>query len=564
MPTDFKPKRRTDRDTVAYAEFSGLRNDIETERFDASDLAIANNVDLNKARRISRRAGATRALAGAAHSLWSVGDLALCVLGSSLYKLNSSLVAVLLRTGITGAMSFARVNDNVYCTDGAVAGVVASSAWRTWGMDTPLATGIETVGDLVPGIYGVTATYVRSDGQESGARAMNFIVMPGSRSFAITVPASLDPTVTSKRIYMTTPDEEVAFCVAELANAAGAFTPTAAQIAAMNDPLETQFMGPAPVGQLVAYYKGRVFVAVGDLLFPSQPWAYELFDLRDYIQLDGDITMLAPMEDRSGDASGFFIGTTKSCGVLAGATPEDFKYTPKTDYGAIKGAVAFVDGALYLDGSVGARPLPMWLSVQGICVGLPNLEISNLTRSRYNFAADGVGAALFNPDTSMFLAVSGSNATVVMQIENQTLTTYTGYGYNSFARFAGKNLAADGSGVHELVGETDNGVPIVANVALGTTDFGSTFVKALDRLYVGYRSVADMNVSITLDGENTYPYVLAVSDQTGLATQRVKTGKGLAGRYWQFAIANIGGADFSFDTIDVKSAQLARRVNGRA
>jgi hypothetical protein len=273
--------------------------------------------------------------------------------------------------------------------------------------------------------------------------------------------------------------------------------------------------------------------------------------------------MLAPMEDKSGDASGFFIGTTKSCGILFGTGPESFGYMPKTDYGAVQGALAYVDGALYLDGSLGARPLPMWLTTQGLCSGLPNLEINNLTRSRYTFPISPTGAAMFDSLANTFVAVSGTNPAIVMQIENQTLTTYTEFGYNSFARFAGKNLAASGAGLFELAGNDDNGLPISGTVTFGTTDFGSAFTKIIDRLYVGYRSQADMVLRIRTDDEDVNYYTLPISDQVGLATQRVKPGKGLTGRYWQFTLQNLDGTDFTIDTVDVKSAQLTRRVNGR-
>lgn len=567
MPTEFKPKRRADRDAVTYAEFSGLRNDIAPERFDATDLAVANNVTLDKSRRIARRAGATRRVNMPAHSLWAAGDQALYVSADALYRLSAALVPTLLRNGMSGApVSYARAGDSVYFNDGVVSGVIEAGAARSWGMAVPQVAANVAVGDLTPGTYGFTATYLRADGQESGAPGAAFGTLAAGQSFTITVPASIDPDVVGKRIYLTTPDEEALYCAATLDNTGAAYTPSAADIAAMNEPLITQFMGPAPAGQLVAYYKGRMFVAVGDVLYPSEPFAYELFDLRNYIQLDGPITLLAPMEDQSGEGSGFFIGTTKSCGVLAGSDPAEFKYTPKTEYGAVQGALAFVDGSLFLEGELGARSLPLWLTTEGICAGMPSLEVSNLTRSRYGFATGAAGAAYFDPDASMFVAVTGAagGTAIALQTENQTLTSFSNYGYNSFARVGGKNLAASAAGLFELVGEDDNGLPIPGTVTLGTTDFGSTFVKTVDRLYVGYRSKADITLRVTTDDEHDNSYTLPVSDQTELATQRVKVGKGLAGRYWQFTLQNLDGADFAFDTIDVKTAKLARRINGRA
>jgi len=110
----------------------------------------------------------------------------------------------------------------------------------------------------------------------------------------------------------------------------------------------------------------------------------------------------------SGKNSGLFIGTDTSCGVLIGSSPEDFQYIRKTSYGAVDGALAYVDGALYGDNSLGARELPMWLSTQGICIGMPDMTIQNLTRTKFGFTVGSQGAAIFMPGPNRFIANSNS------------------------------------------------------------------------------------------------------------------------------------------------------------
>jgi hypothetical protein len=99
------------------------------------------------------------------------------------------------------------------------------------------------------------------------------------------------------------------------------------------------------------------------------------------------------MDNPGGD--GVFVGTDRSCGALVGKGPFDFEYVQKLNYGAIEGASALVDGSLYGDHAQGARMLPMWLTTRGICVGLSDMEIRNITRTRYRIAASGKGAAIF-------------------------------------------------------------------------------------------------------------------------------------------------------------------------
>lgn len=565
MQPDFTPKRRADKDVVSYAEFTGLRNDIDSVRFDATDLYIATNVDIDKSRRIARRAGSTWRIANKPmHSLWAAGDIAMVASAGTLYALDAALNTTVLRNGLTSnPISYARVGDTVYFSNGTSTGVVEGGAARSWGLATPDVLALPTGGDLPPGRYGLAATYVRSDGQESGTEQSVLAVVAAGQSVHLTVPLSADPDVTSTRIYMTTPDGDVLYHAATLQNGATDFSPTAAIVAGLNEPLMTQFMGPPPAAQLVAYYRGRMYAAVGSVVYYSEPYAYELFDPRNYIALDATVTMLAPMEDKTGDASGFFVGTTSSCGLITGADPATFEYMALTDYGAVQGALTYVDGALYQDGAAGARPLPMWMSTQGLCVGLPGLTVENLTRSRFGFLTGVTGAALFIPTVNRVVAVSAGHPAVAMQIENQTLTTYTNFVYNSFANFNGRMLAASGTGLSELVGDTDNGLPIEAEVSFGTTDFGSSYMKVIDRLFVGYRANKALVLGVSLDDNKSFWY--SAPDSTdGLMSQRVKLGRGLMARYWRFALTNVDGADFSIDTVDVHSAQTGRRVNGRA
>jgi hypothetical protein len=130
------------------------------------------------------------------------------------------------------------------------------------------------------------------------------------------------------------------------------------------------------------------------------------------LQLDGRITMLAPMTDKelydSGRNSGFFIGTDRSCGIISGGSPEEFQYVPKTRYGVVPGTLAYVDGALFQQGETTTRELPVWTTTQGICIGLPNLDVKNLTRTRYTFAVGQAGAAVFLPGPNRYIASSAN------------------------------------------------------------------------------------------------------------------------------------------------------------
>lgn len=408
-------QQQRDPDVVTYGAFSGLRNDVSPERFELGDLAVATNVDIDKSGRVARRAGQTRRATGSAlHSLWAdeQQDVCLFVDGGALRRLNADMTSVQVSSLSDGAsrVSYARVGERVYWSNGADVGVYEAGAARSWGLPAaPLPTAAAGGGNLPAGSYQFAMTWLRSDGQESGCGLAGTVDVAANGSITFTMPTSAPAGVVGKVLYLSPANSEVLFEQTQVALAQASVT--VSQPPATSDyDLKTQFCGPAPAGQLVAYYRGHMLVAQGDTLFISRPYGYELFNLARYLQLDGRITLLAPMVDKElteqGNSSGLFIGTDRSIGVLAGSDPDKFQYVPKTDYGAIFGAVDYVDGSLFADGRAGARQLPMFLTAQGLCVGMPDLVVNNLTRTKFNFLASGSGAALFMPGPNRFLATA--------------------------------------------------------------------------------------------------------------------------------------------------------------
>lgn len=397
-----------DQDVVAYEGFKGLRNDVLPQRFSIADLAIAQNIDIDESGGISRRTGRTSKYAGVVHSLWAEGSLGLFMEGGNLKRLNTDYTATTMRSGLAvlPAMRYQKVNDTVYFTNGQECGLVERGVARSWGIAVPPPPGAAaTVGNMPAGDYQFAMTYLRADGQESGTGLAGRISVPDGSGLNFTMPTSSDPNVAMKALYLTTPNGEILYRALVQMNVAGSCS-YRNDSSELNLPLTTQFMGPPPAGHLLGYYHGRMYVAVGENLFYSEPYAYELFDLRRYLSFDGRITLFAPIEDR--DNPGIFIGTDTSTCWLNGVDPDEFKMVPGVNYGAIIGAMTNVDGAMYADHGNGARMLPMWLSMQGICVGLPGGTVQNITRSKYfsPVPAQSSGCALFKPDSTQFVAVA--------------------------------------------------------------------------------------------------------------------------------------------------------------
>lgn len=415
MADNQQPQR--DSDVVTYRTFTGLRNDVTPERFDSGDLAVARNVDIDKTGRLARRAGYTSQVPGAAHSLWSnpQGSLCLFCQGTSLYQLNADYSTTLLKT-LTCALpvSYVQAADRVYFSNGVDTGVLDSGAVRSWGLPVPaLPTVALGTGQMPAGRYQLTMTWLRADMQESGASlAMVIDVQEDNSALVLTdIPVSDDPTVAGKIIYLSPFNGELLYAAMTLPNAQTSAT-YANDTTELTRPLDTQFFQPAPAGQIVTFYRGRLYVACGDTLYGSEGYGYEWFDLRKYLQLDGRITLLAPMTDFEmfdhARTSGFFVGTENSCGVIVGTDITDMQYVPKTSYGAIEGSLAMVDASVFGGGEAGARELPAWLTTGGLCVGMPGMQVRNLTRGRFTFDVGARGAALFQPGQNRLILNSYS------------------------------------------------------------------------------------------------------------------------------------------------------------
>jgi hypothetical protein len=417
MPDDKQEQSGRDQDLVAYTAFSGLRNDVRPERFERGDLAVAQNIDLDKTGEIRRRWGYTLSIAGATHSVWANPQETIClfVQGNVLYSLSTDMYQSAIATlQYSGPVSYEQVNDRVYFSNGVDTGVIEQAAVRSWGVAPPNLPDIEVGTGYMPcGTYLVTSTWLMVDGQESGAPQCVTVQIDepgGALLFSNMVPPA-NPRIAGRYIYITEPNGENIY-QALLFDADATSGAYANDTTELNLPLDSAFLQPAPPGQLVAYYRGRMFVAQGDLLFPSEPFSYERFDPRANLQLDGRITMIGTLTDKelydTGKNSGLFIGTDRSCGVIIGSSPEDFQYVPKTTYGAVFGTMVKMDGSVFEGGETGTLELPAWLTTKGICVGMPGMTVRNLTRTRFQFPVGTQGAGLFmqEPDRLVFTTSS--------------------------------------------------------------------------------------------------------------------------------------------------------------
>lgn len=156
-----------------------------------------------------------------------------------------------------------------------------------------------------------------------------------------------------------------------------------------------------------------------------------------------------------------------------------------------------------------------------------------------------------------YSAPGGGFTTWVVNTRTGAASEYDNYEFNSFARFGNKYIGASSTGLYELLGDDDDGDPIVSVLAGGYIQFGGTKLSRLKAAYIGMRGAEDdMVLKIeTMDGET---YVYTTPTRSGRST-KVHMGKGQRSRYFAWTLTTVG-QDFDLDTIEFVPVALDRRV----
>jgi len=119
-----------------------------------------------------------------------------------------------------------------------------------------------------------------------------------------------------------------------------------------------------PIGNLICLFKSRMYIALGNILWYSEPFAYNTFDFaRGFIDFGNEIQMVAASDDT------LFISTNKKVLALSGNGPNDFEMKTVFSFPAIKGTEVIFDFTKFpiVDGIFGNGVI--WTGSEGICVG---------------------------------------------------------------------------------------------------------------------------------------------------------------------------------------------------
>lgn len=256
------------------------------------------------------------------------------------------------------------VLNNLVCVAGR-AGIFTFDGARAQRLtlDTPAAPLVLVgEGSLDAGAYGVAVAWLRGS-LESAPSPIKTVHVPASGALEITLPLCLDTTVTGVRLYLTRPNG------GELAReqdyALGTPTILVRVPPKLGAPAQFQHLSPMPTGLYLAYWRGRLLTAKGNVLRFSEALAYHLHNERHgFVQMPQRITFVLPVD------GGIWIGQVDHVAFLAGSSPDQLSMVRKTARAPVPGSAILVDSdTLGGELSQGGGATAIWLAENGYVAG---------------------------------------------------------------------------------------------------------------------------------------------------------------------------------------------------
>lgn len=385
----------------------GVDNVHTDQELPTDTLRRGVNVDVLDSGKVRRRSGHTlvTSLSGA-HSMWSDGARSYFAYADGIHEFFEDGTTALLGAFVCGAnpVSFSPAGDEIVLTCKTARAAIRNGMLVAWGIDTPVApaAATATVGVLPAGTYHIAVTYVDGDGRESGASVLSQLVLTATGGIAITsMPIPTDPTVTAKRLYVSTTDGEVLYRAAELLPADQfaivSTLPNGAE-------LRTAYMSPPPLGVGLSEFNGRVFII--DAADPKTVWFTEAMDYghvdkrKGFYRFPADVTMIASVDD------GVYFAADQTYFVLNAGTSEHAQ-RPVLEAGAVARSATTIPQTTDV----------IWMSDRGAVVGKNGGVVEILSGNRVSSGGMIDGAAFVRESNSIkqYVVVGSSTQSSALQ-----------------------------------------------------------------------------------------------------------------------------------------------------
>lgn len=157
------------------------------------------------------------------------------------------------------------------------------------------------------------------------------------------------------------------------------------------------------------------------------------------------------------------------------------------------------------------------------------------------------------------IVIDDENYTFVINSKTKGISEYTNYNFNSMS----DSLGATSTGIYSLTGNDDTGTNIDAYIKTGLIDFGTSLEKQVPYAYIGLNKSGRLmlKTDVTYRGQRKERwYEITPRTVNAPDNVRIKTGRGVKARYWQFELVNIDGSDFEIDSLEMLPLILKRRI----
>jgi hypothetical protein len=388
--------------TVPIDSFKGLNNVLRPENTPQDFLKKAENIDIDKSGKIHKRKGYTKVDTGVYTSLWASenGNGCYGVKDGNLVRIHDDYSTSLVRSNVgPDPISFDEINNQIFYSSISVNGVIENGISRSWGIASylPSPTLSSVTGSLDSGTYQVTFTLVRSNGLDGGSPIPSVITVAQNGGITFTMPSSPDPDLLYARVYVSTRDG-VELYYHGVVNFGSTYT--ISDVRENINILRSADFQEAPLGHIVKYYMGRIYIVNDNTIYYSEPFQYENFNLAEgFIQYDKRIKEFLPVED------GIWVASDKLY-YISGNNPSEFKSDVKEDIKIVEGTAKRISGSYILmeNTPIGFK----WLvtSDLGIFVLFNQGMVINLTSQNLALEQADSGASAFIQENGMNQYVS--------------------------------------------------------------------------------------------------------------------------------------------------------------
>lgn len=373
---------------LTFEKFTGINNVVPGHRLKKSELAVATDLNVGLDGELSRREGFSELAATCHKNLWQAEDFLLATVeGNDLkaFTLGGSYTTVSAALGPDRVWYCNLPDGRTTFSNGLINGITDGTATTGWGVAIPTSLGAiaDVAGSLFPGDYQYQLTFTRlSDMLESGPLYSNPTPIAAGGIALTGLPTLAGHAL---NVYITGANGDVGYY-------AGSTLTTTFTFTGANDllvlPCPTDTLSPAPVGTVTAFWRGRVLVAVGSVLWASMAGRWQHFNMRrDFKQFSAPITLIQPVD------GGVFVGTEKELAFLSGAEFDKLVYRQVISGPTVLGSGVAVRGELIMQGEgAGLGSAMVCIADRVVIAGFSDGQIERLTEGRYSTTVTEVAA----------------------------------------------------------------------------------------------------------------------------------------------------------------------------